>query len=718
MFRVTNSILTISAVLVLSASAFGWGGPSHSVLAENLLYDPVISPLIPGDCSVSTVINFTGEPPDEWHHPGWAMIRDRGYLGTYSGQDWTSLDQTTRVKYLIHIATDCGVPVGHSPANDVWSDTIKEAALEAQVATWSDYPSIVGTSSFTHSRNGYSKTFNGTRSQIMTKYYDTAINAANWAKDNLGVPLFDYNDYRAAGWNGTTLGQFLGRVMLADLFLAEQPTIANANGNYAVNPGGSVTFSSAGSQDPDSISWNSSGSYSNNGGGINCSWDLNNDGTYETSGASPNLSHSQLVSLVGYTEGTTVNLRVADDEPSAYQSTAYDTATLAVYSNPTAAGKAHYGWLGKAGDVPTGWDWDYLEDDGSDDADGGGITNWQWDLDNNGSFDKSGGSSVMVYYTDFQSRGITANENHTVTLRVTDNEGKTETISGISMPILVNPTCDVDSASTAWQGGSPAHFDGSGSDPDGGGISQYRWDIDNDGVWDLFTDSATLSYEELTGSYNLAPSQSGHLVRFGVVDNDADITGWWAGEAEETTTVYIYSLPTADALETYALEPGSSVDFSATGEDADGGDILQWLWDLDGDGQYDDLSGTGSLTYDQLIALGLSTGEWLTIGLKVVDNEGQVGYDSALLALYPSILGDANLDGAVDPADYTIFADNYGTGNSWNQADFNLDGYVDPADYTIFADNYGRTGASSPTPEPAGMSLLAVGLVFLKRRRG
>lgn len=36
------------------------------------------------------------------------------------------------------------------------------------------------------------------------------------------------------------------------------------------------------------------------------------------------------------------------------------------------------------------------------------------------------------------------------------------------------------------------------------------------------------------------------------------------------------------------------------------------------------------------------------VGLKVVDNEGRGTYDSAELALYPSILGDANSTGEVD----------------------------------------------------------------------
>ena len=57
----------------------------------------------------------------------------------------------------------------------------------------------------------------------------------------------------------------------------------------------------------------------------------------------------------------------------------------------------------------------------------------------------------------------------------------------------------------------------------------------------------------------------------------------------------------------------------------------------------------------------------------------------------PPLPGDANNDGAVDGADYTIWADNYEpgvAGKTWEQGDFNGDGIVDGGDYTIWSDNY------------------------------
>ena len=60
------------------------------------------------------------------------------------------------------------------------------------------------------------------------------------------------------------------------------------------------------------------------------------------------------------------------------------------------------------------------------------------------------------------------------------------------------------------------------------------------------------------------------------------------------------------------------------------------------------------------------------------------------LASVPAVMGDGNGDGCVTGADYTIWADNFGTLAlaGPGEGDYNGDGAVTGADYTIWADNF------------------------------
>lgn len=85
------------------------------------------------------------------------------------------------------------------------------------------------------------------------------------------------------------------------------------------------------------------------------------------------------------------------------------------------------------------------------------------------------------------------------------------------------------------------------------------------------------------------------------------------------------------------------------------------------------------------------------------------------------MLGDYNRDGCIDQADYTIWADNYGTNVlPWSGADGNGDGTIDQADYTIWADHYGicfGMPPCDPVPEPATIVMLALGVLAMNTKR-
>jgi predicted esterase len=81
--------------------------------------------------------------------------------------------------------------------------------------------------------------------------------------------------------------------------------------------------------------------------------------------------------------------------------------------------------------------------------------------------------------------------------------------------------------------------------------------------------------------------------------------------------------------------------------------------------------------------------------------------------------GDANRDGAVSDADYTLWADHYGqAGATWEMGDFDGSGIVTDADYTIWADHYGQSSSQALVPEPAALSLLLTVAAMRRTRKG
>ncbi|MBX7074844.1 MAG: SGNH/GDSL hydrolase family protein [Pirellulales bacterium] len=74
--------------------------------------------------------------------------------------------------------------------------------------------------------------------------------------------------------------------------------------------------------------------------------------------------------------------------------------------------------------------------------------------------------------------------------------------------------------------------------------------------------------------------------------------------------------------------------------------------------------------------------------------------------------GDADMNGVVDGADYTAWADHFHQLGGFASGDFNCDLLIDGADYTIWADNFiVGNSAALPIPEPATCLLLAIGAI-------
>jgi len=100
-------------------------------------------------------------------------------------------------------------------------------------------------------------------------------------------------------------------------------------------------------------------------------------------------------------------------------------------------------------------------------------------------------------------------------------------------------------------------------------------------------------------------------------------------------------------------------------------------------------------------------------------NDGDAGHYYTE-ALYIPIPGDANLDGTVNLSDFTILKAHFGQSPAdWPDGDFNDDDTVNLSDFTILKAHFGESkSAATALPEPASLSLLALGaMMTLKRKR-
>ena len=101
----------------------------------------------------------------------------------------------------------------------------------------------------------------------------------------------------------------------------------------------------------------------------------------------------------------------------------------------------------------------------------------------------------------------------------------------------------------------------------------------------------------------------------------------------------------------------------------------------------------------------------------IYDYAGHIG-----LMLIAAAPGDANFDGIVDVADLGILGANFNAADmQWDTGDFNLDNMTDVADLGILGANWSASqttgNGSALVPEPTTLSLLAVSVMMVGRRR-
>lgn len=344
---------------------------------------------------------------------------------------------------------------------------------------------------------------------------------------------------------------------------------------------------------------------------------------------------------------------------------------------------------------------------GSHDPDGGAIAIYEWDWEGDGVFDLNGGGSPLAVHE------YTDEDTYEATVRVTDDDEETDTAS-ITITVGVAPTYDetedndIQSQANALPALPFSSFIGSLGD---NSPTYIGYDGDTD---DYFTFTASES-EAVTFDASFNDSTGGvYLVLF---DSDSDTLAFtppgdsptrlmYTFAAGDTSPFFLlvredlggytdYSLsgalglaPTA-VLEAYPTwgPPPLDVAFDASGS-TDDGVIELFEWDLDGNGSFEENTGTdpyNSATYD-------TEGTYYP-AVRVTDDEGLSHRDSVTinvsLVTYDEVEDNDSADETATPLPAIPFTDFSGSAGDDPPTYIGYDG--DTQDFFSFSASLGDT---------------------------
>jgi PKD repeat protein len=304
-------------------------------------------------------------------------------------------------------------------------------------------------------------------------------------------------------------------------------------------------------------------------------WDLNDDGTFDASGAE--FQHAYQV------PGTyTVRLRVTDDKGVSRETTKSVTASNRLPSAdfsyaPTSPQKGQTVNFSSLATDPEGR-----------------VQSITWDLDGDNAFDDASGITAEEVFT--------TPGNHVVRLRIQDLDGGSATATKTVVVPSQPPVASFDIAPASPLTGETVTFTSTSTDPDGT-VTEVAWDTDNDSTVD-FNDGNDVLEEK---SY---PSGGTKTVRLRVRDDDGNTV-----VATRTLTVQARpNVPPRAAIEApSAAVKNVAVPIKSISTDSDG-TISKSEWDIDGDG-YDD--GTSTQISPKFANVGVKV-----IRLRVTDDSG------------------------------------------------------------------------------------------------
>jgi len=249
------------------------------------------------------------------------------------------------------------------------------------------------------------------------------------------------------------------------------------------------------------------------------------------------------------------------------------------------------------------------------------IVKYEWDFDNDGNYDFSSDKPEAIH-TYLLSKYPEASLPKTIQaqLRVTDNNIPPLTDRDeVEIIIAIPPHPPIADAGDSYicTQGVPCQLDGSNSfdiDPTDF-ITRYEWELDN--VFPFNFNEATgakpIPVFSKLGSQNIGLRVWDNAVLNDVNNNDKQDEEEKLSDQHFILVNVVPNLPPiAEANGPYVVNEGSSIALDSTGTSDPNGDILEYNWDLDNDGAFDDAIGaTPSFT-------GLDDGDF-PITLEVSD---------------------------------------------------------------------------------------------------
>lgn len=343
---------------------------------------------------------------------------------------------------------------------------------------------------------------------------------------------------------GTHVGYVTITVTSSDNDLPVASLVANPTSGPAPL---SVDFDASGSRDPD-------------GTIADYEWDI--DGVVNGWNWVPGITGSTFNHTYASPGTFKPTVRVTDNDGA----TAMRSVTVTVAAPPNQAPSAVVTASPSTGNAPLEV---YLDGSGSTDPDGN-IVKYEWDWEGDGTWDISGATNAQV-----KTYSVVGTFN--ASLRVTDNEGLTDTTS---VTITVNaggggnqvPTANLSVSPSAGTAPLTVSFDAGGSNDPDGTIVEYKFFFGNGQTQTTTSPTAQYTFD-IPGNYDVAVQ---------VTDNDG-------ANGTAFKSVLVNELPNTPPNATMSATPSSGsapliVNFNASGSTDSDGTIVKYEWDWDGTG--------------------------------------------------------------------------------------------------------------------------------------